>query len=138
MLADDLDFNEIPSWQKWSGDIYNTANDLALKSQNGSIVNAFYNPEAAKKIKNLIQNLPLWTGIMRPYFKCGTDIATPSSVESLFAEYKTRLFKGNIPMRVDKFIIYHIDYLDGRLRLDLAGNEVLFLEQEHTVPSEYE
>jgi len=55
MLADDLDFNEIPSsWQKWSEDIYNTTNDLALKSQNRSIVNAFYNPEAAKKIKNLI------------------------------------------------------------------------------------
>lgn len=51
ILADDLDSKEIPSsWQKWSEDIYNTANDLALKSQNGSIVNAFYNLEAAKKI----------------------------------------------------------------------------------------
>lgn len=54
ILADDLDSTEIPSsWQKWSEKIYNTANDLALKSQNGSIVNAFYNPEADKKIKNL-------------------------------------------------------------------------------------
>lgn len=47
-----------------------------------------------KKIKNLMQNLLLWTGIMRPYFQAGKEVATSFSVESLFAEYKTRLFKG--------------------------------------------
>lgn len=36
----------------------------------------------------------------------------------------------NIPMRVDKFIIYHTDNLDGRLRLHFAENEVFSLEQE--------
>jgi len=51
---------------------------------------------------------------MRPYFKCGTEIAS-SSVESIFAEYK-------ILMRVDKFVVSHLDYLDGRLRLDFASN----------------
>jgi len=122
-MLNDFDIEETPlSWQKWSDDMYNKANDLALKSQNGNVINAFYNPTAAKKIKSLIQNLPLWTGIMRPYFKSGAEIATSSSVESLFAEYKTRLFKGCIPMRVDKFIISHLDYLDGRLRLDFASN----------------
>jgi hypothetical protein len=59
---------------------------------------------------------------MRPYFKSGAEIATSSAVESLFAEYKTRLFKGCIPMRVDKFVVNHLDYLDGRLRLDYAAN----------------
>lgn len=59
---------------------------------------------------------------MRPYFKTGSEISTSSSVESLFAEYKTRLFKGCIPMRVDKFVANHLDYLDGRLRLDYAEN----------------
>jgi len=122
-ISNDFDVEETPlSWQKWSDDIYNKANDLALKSQNGNVINAFYNPAAAKKIKSLIQNLPLWTGIMRPYFKCDTEIATSSSVESIFAEYKTRLFKGCIPMRVDKFVVSHLDYLDGRLRLDFASN----------------
>ncbi|EZA52146.1 hypothetical protein X777_08658 [Ooceraea biroi] len=110
------------SWRKWSDDLYATANTLALRSNNGNIVNAFYNPTAAKKLKTLIQDLPLWTGIMRPYFKCGTEVSTSSSVESLFAEYKTRLFKGCIPMRVDKFVASHLDYLDGRLRLDYAAN----------------
>jgi len=122
-ISNDFDVEETSlSWQKWSDDIYNKANDLALKSQNGNVINAFYNPAAAKKIKSLIQNLPLWSGIMRPYFKCDTEIATSSSVESIFAEYKTRLFKGCIPMRVDKFVVSHLDYLDGRLRLDFASN----------------
>jgi len=59
---------------------------------------------------------------MRPYFKCGTEIATSPSVESIFAEYKTRLFEECIPMRVDKFVVSHLDYLDGILRLDFASN----------------
>lgn len=110
------------SWQEWSNSLYTKANSLALQSHNGSVVNAFYNPTAAMKIKSLMQNLPLWTGIMRPYFKSGTEISTSSSVESLFAEYKTRLFKNSIPMRVDKFVASHLDYLDGRLRLHYAAN----------------
>lgn len=59
---------------------------------------------------------------MRPHFKTGTEISTSSSVESLFAEYKTRLFKGCIPMRVDKFVASHLNYLDGRVFLDYVAN----------------
>lgn len=62
------------SWQEWSNNLYAKANDLALQSKDGDIVNAFYNPTAAIKIKTLIQNLPLWTGVMRPYFKTGTEV----------------------------------------------------------------
>jgi len=129
-LFDDFDSDKTPlSWQKWSDEMYAKANDIALQSQNGNVVNAFYNPTAAKKIKSLIEHLPLWTGIMRPYFKTGKKVATSSSVESIFAEYKTRLFKGCITMRVDKFVIRHLDYLDGRSRLDFAGN-ISSTEQE--------
>jgi len=56
--------------------MYNKVNDLTLKSQNGNVINAFYNPTAAKKIKSLVQNLLLWTGIMWPNFECDTEIAT--------------------------------------------------------------
>ncbi|CAL1672573.1 unnamed protein product [Lasius platythorax] len=57
---DDFNSKDTPlSWQKWSDDLYAKANTLALQSQIGNIVNAFYNPAAAKKIKNLIQDLPL-------------------------------------------------------------------------------
>lgn len=122
-LDDVSNCEDIPlSWQEWNNNLYAKANDLALQSKDGNIVNAFYNPTAAIKIKNLIKNLPLWTGVMRPHFKTGTEVATSSSVESIFAEYKTRLFKGCLPMRVDKFVARHLDYLDGKLRLDYAAN----------------
>ncbi|KMQ85950.1 kda protein in nof-fb transposable element [Lasius niger] len=123
-ISDDFDYEEISlSWQEWSNEVYTNADTLALKSRDGNIVNAFYNPKAAQKIKDLIKNLSLWTGIMRPYFKAGMEIATSSSVESIFAEYKSRLFKGCIPMRVDKLVINHLEYLDGRLRLDFAAEQ---------------
>lgn len=123
--SDDFDYDEVPStWQSWSDEIYVKANTLALNSHNGNIVNAFYNPKAAQKLKSLIKHLPLWTGIMRPYFNAGTEIATSSSVESIFAEYKSGLFKGCIPMRVDKFVVNHLNYIDGRIRLDFAQQEL--------------
>lgn len=132
-----MNANDIPlSWKKCSSDIYIKANDLALQSQNGSTVNAFYNPEAGRKIKDLMQILPLWTGVMRPHFKRGTEIATSSSVESCFAEYKSKLFKGTIPMRIDKFIIHHFNYLDGRMRLDFADNDFSFKELHKTDKSD--
>lgn len=124
IFANDLDANDIPlSWQKWSNDLYTKSNDLASKSENGSTMNAFYNPEAAKKIKDLMQILPLWTGVMRPHFKYGTKVTTSSVVESCFATYKSQLSKGNIPMRVDKFITQHFNYIDGRMHIDFAEND---------------
>lgn len=56
------------------------------------------------------------------HFKTGTEVSTSSSIESIFAEYKTRFFKGCLPIRVDKFVANHLDYLDERLRLDYATN----------------
>lgn len=132
--TDDFDYKEVPlCWQEWADEMYTKANTLALESCNGNIVNAFYNPKAAEKIKDLIKHLPLWTGIMRPYFKIGTEIATSSSVESIFAEYKNRIFKGCIPMRVDKFVISHLTYLDGRLRLDFAATQESKISAERNI-----
>lgn len=121
-----MDANDIPlSWQKWSNNIYIKVNDLALKSQNGNTVNAFYNPEAAKKIKDLMQILPLWTDVMRPHFKCGTQVATSSAVESCFTTYKSKVFKGNIPMRVNinLSLIILIILMACRMRTDFAEND---------------
>lgn len=87
--SNNFDYEEIPSsLTEYSDEIYAKANTLALESHNGNVVNVFYNPKAAEKIKSLIKNLALWTGVMRPYFKADTEIATSSSVESIFAEYK--------------------------------------------------
>lgn len=52
---------------------------------------------------------------MRPYFQRSGEIATSSAVEAEFADIKNREFKGQLPMRVDKFIIQHLDLLDAKL-----------------------
>jgi len=51
-ISNDFDVKKTPlSWQKWSDDMFNKANHLALKSHNGNVINAFYNPTAAIKNK---------------------------------------------------------------------------------------
>lgn len=61
---------------------------------------------------------------MIPYFKCGSKIATSSFVEAEFSQLKTRVFKNELPIRIDKFILRHLEYLNGRLRLTVsASNE---------------
>nr|XP_034171855.1 uncharacterized protein LOC117600474 isoform X2 [Osmia lignaria] len=128
--CDDYDELIAGNWTAWADSIYTQAQEIANNSNNGSVVNAYYNVEAAKKIKHLIHYLPLWTGIMKPYFKCGSQIATSSFVEAEFAQLKTRVFKNELPKRVDKFILRHLEYLDGRLRLTFnASNQETILDE---------
>lgn len=74
--------------------------------------------------------LPLWTGIMRPYFKCGSKIATSSFVEAECAQLKTRAFKNELPLRIDKFSLRRLEYLNGRLRLtfNVSNEETIAYE----------
>jgi len=53
---------------------------------------------------------------MLPYFKVDSVIATLSSVELEFANIKYRVFKNEFPLRIDKFIIRHLEYIDGRIK----------------------
>lgn len=111
----------------WAQSAFDEAQDIAGRSINGSTVNAFYNMAAAHNIRKLIGYLPLWSGIMESHLRshCNADtrIATSSSVEAEFCGLKSRIFKGRIPMKVDKFIIQHVDYLDGRI---LLSSEKIF------------
>jgi len=77
---------------------------------------------------------------MRSHFNTGEEIATSSSVEVAFADLKNRAFKGQLPMRADKFVHQHLDYLDGRMKLTPYEKDILikpceqFCEQQnHTV-----
>lgn len=57
---------------------------------------------------------------MRPHFKIGDTVAKSSPVEGAFSNLKNIVFKGRLSMRVDKFIIQHLNYLDGKLKLQYA------------------
>ncbi|KAL0107450.1 hypothetical protein PUN28_015788 [Cardiocondyla obscurior] len=127
------------SWNTWAENIYTEAQEIAKDSIDGTVVNAFYNVEAAKKIKKLMCFLPLWTGIMKHHFKRGAEIATSSFVEAEFAEIKTRYFKNQLPMRVDKFILRHIEYVNGRLKLTCGTDTKEELnKKELSSPKEFE
>ncbi|EFN67936.1 120.7 kDa protein in NOF-FB transposable element, partial [Camponotus floridanus] len=65
----------------------------------------------------LLPYLPIWTGVMRPHFNKSNEIASSSAVESEFNDLKNREFKGQLPMRVDKFIMQHLNYIDSKIIL---------------------
>jgi len=107
----------ITSWTHWTESIIEDARTIASKSQDGDNVNAFFMPQIIKNFKILLKHVPLWTGIMRPIFASGESTATSSSVEAEFANLKCRVFDGQLPMRVDKFVLRHVEYLRGKLIL---------------------
>lgn len=56
--------------------------------------------------------MPLWTALMRPYFKYGKITASSSTVESYFNDLKNRQLK-KLPQRVDDFLVNHLRYIEG-------------------------
>lgn len=76
--------------------------------------------------------LPLWTGIMRRHFKIGDKTAASSSVEAEFSMLKSKVFKSQLPIRVDKFILQHIEYIEGKLLLANAEQNRV-IDKEITV-----
>ncbi|KAL0101003.1 hypothetical protein PUN28_019424 [Cardiocondyla obscurior] len=54
---------------------------------------------------------------MRPYFNTSEEIATSSLVEAEFFDLKCRGFKNRHPIRVDKFVIEHLEYLNTKISL---------------------
>lgn len=61
---------------------------------------------------------------MSPYFKISGKIATSSSVEAEFSDLKSRAVKGQLPMRIDKFIIQHLKYLDAKISLTCNEKDI--------------
>lgn len=73
----------------------------------------------------LMPYVVLWSGIMRSHFNIGEEIVTSSSVEVAFADLKNRAFKGRLPMRADKFVQEHLDYVDSRIKLISCKEDIL-------------
>jgi len=121
------------SWTEWATIVYNQAEKIASQSIDGTTVNAFYDIEVAQKVRFLMSSLPLWTGIMKRYFKIGNKIATSSSVEAEFSTLKSKIFKGQLPIRIDKFILQHIQYIEGKLLLANAEHHDRATDKENSV-----
>lgn len=134
----DLDDENAGSWAGWSRSIYERAKAISAKTSAGGIVNAFHNVQVAEKIKNLVAYLPIWTGIMRPHFNIGKTVATSSSVEVEFSNLKSQTFKNLLPMRIDKFILNHLEYLSGRVKSASANRLDQFIPDLPTALNDVE
>lgn len=73
--------------------------------------------------------LPLWTAVMVPHFKSVHNTASSANVEAEFKHIKHGLFKHeSLPIRMDRFVIRHLEFLEGNMRLSSAPVK----ETEHT------
>lgn len=124
--SEEADDKDIFDWFQWSANIYDNAKQLAINCTEGTIINACFNPEFASMMKTrLIPYIVLWSGVMRSHFNMGEEIATSSSVEVAFADLKNRTFKGQLPMKADKFVHEHLDYLDSKTKLTSCEKDIL-------------
>jgi len=101
--------DEIFCWKTRADRILNAAQKLAEKSVNGNVLNALYNPVAASKLKDLMSFVPLWTGVMRPYFKVGSTVAKLSPVERTFSNLKY------VHVSVSSVVLLYLDNIMSKL-----------------------
>jgi len=103
----------------------NFSKKIAEDSKDGSIINACYNPDFAEQVRiRLLPYLPIWMGVMRPFFKRSGEI----SVEAEFLDLKNRCFKDQLPMKVDKFVIQHLNFLDAKIMLVSDEKDILTID----------
>lgn len=55
-----------------------------------------------------------------------------SSVEAEFNNLKNRVFSNKLPMRIDRFVLEHLDYLDGWIK-DASNPRDLFSQEKSLV-----
>ncbi|KAJ8723789.1 hypothetical protein PYW07_007769 [Mythimna separata] len=104
-------------WKSWHDKIYDTAIKIADQSSEGDTINACYSVDFAQRLKKyLLPYTPLWTAIMVPVFGRGSVSATSAAVEAEFSDLKHRDFRGEIPMRVDRFVMQHLERIDEKIK----------------------
>lgn len=115
----DSDNDSTSTWIEWSKQLCQDAAKIANESTDdcGILnVNPFNIPSVAKAIQDLMYYLPLWTAIMYPGFGIDSAIRSSSAVEGQFSKTKTIGF-DKLPLRADKFILKHLEWLRGELKL---------------------
>lgn len=109
--------SEITGWKSWRNNLYDAAVIIADQSSDGDTINACYNPDFAKRLKRyLLPYVPLWTAIMVPIFGRGSVTATSAAVEVEIGDIKNRDFRGELPMRFDRFVIEHLEKLNNKIK----------------------
>lgn len=124
-------------WKLWSNQLNNLALDIVNQSTDGDMINACYNVDVAKKLRRyLLPFVPLWTSIMVPIFRRGSITATSAAVESEFSDLKNREFRGEIPMRIDRFVFQHLQRIDDKLKERCKVSDILPMRNDADEESE--
>lgn len=85
--------------------------------------NLQYLPDISLPIIKLFRMLPLWSGVMLPFFKYGSVPASSAAIESDFNILKNMIFSNHtLPIRLDDFLSTHINSLDGTMKLAAVPN----------------
>ncbi|CAL9701890.1 unnamed protein product [Knipowitschia caucasica] len=108
--------------RQWVTDICEESRSVA--AANGDRDNIHYLPEIIPQIIRLVSLLPLWTGVMVPFFKSNDVTASSAVVEAEFKNLKHGLFKHEkLPIRVDRFIACHLSFIEGNMRICAAKHK---------------
>jgi len=91
----------------------------------GDRLNAYYLPDFCKNILRICKLFPLWSNVMKQFFKSPYSIATSASVESNFAELKNNILKHNSkPLQADTFVITRLISLESSIKLAKSNHLV--------------
>ena len=89
-----------------------------IAPQNDGHDNLQYLPCIVHPIIRLFRMLPLWSGLMVPFFKYGSIPASSAAVETNFNILKNLIFSNtSLLIRLDDFLLTHIKSLDGTMKL---------------------
>lgn len=76
-------------------------------------VNDLRSKEFEESFSLLLRNLAAWTNLKWNYFDAVEEVPTSCIVETNFSEIKTSLKEiSKKPMRMDKFLTWHCDFID--------------------------
>ena len=117
-----------PDFMKEIADIYKKC-ESDSKSCLGNRDNLHFNVNLARKLLDFCKTLPIWSGVMVPYFGFGQSVETSASSESLFKELKREVFQ-KLPVRLDEFLSTHISYLTGASNLLGARKDAAIKDNE--------
>lgn len=115
-IDDDGDDNE--SW------INTIIRGVEISSDTGKHDNLYYFTEIIDDLKKLLIRLPLWSNVMMRHYNSPYRVSTSSDCESNFKSLKKLVIKQK-SIRVDKFLISHINFINGSIKIGLSNKPKL-------------
>lgn len=126
MEAEELENNNFIQWG------HSIRLEVEAEICKGNEDNCQYLPDIVTKIIQFLKYLPLWSHVMSTAFPHSQPTTSSAVVESSFNDIKHRLFSNFVlPIRVDEFIVHHINGLEGTIKLAMAQENVVEVCETH-------